>query len=315
MLRVTPDHQTRSGRPLWFAVARWVVVIFAVSYMVTYLTQNMAAFSTYRGQLRYSYLAASVPIAVASFLLLPLAAKVILQGLGQRLTLSKAIWIYYMAQPTKYLPGGLWLVPGRLMLYRISRVPATIGATGILLENVLAMVAAIAVGFAGRWISAPTVAAGVTTLACCLAVVPSWISGPLGQWFRSTRAAFKGLHLWAVTRSMILSALLYICFWVGLGVAIAGMAQGLSDLPWSLAPKLLSCIAFAWLAGMLSFVVPAGIGAREGVMVLLLSEVVDAPLPFLIAVGARVLWIVGDVSGLALAMLLEKNHPDWSTRI
>ncbi len=58
------------------------------------------------------------------------------------------------------------------------------------------------------------------------------------------------------------------------GLAFFLFARGLSPLPWSQAPLMISAFVGAWLIGYLAIFVPTGIGVREGALVLVTGTAV-----------------------------------------
>ena len=71
---------------------------------------------------------------VAAFGLLPLATQQVLAGLGHPIGYRAAYRGYFIAQLAKYLPGGLWIVPGRALVFSPIGVDMVSSSVGMIVE-------------------------------------------------------------------------------------------------------------------------------------------------------------------------------------
>jgi glycosyltransferase 2 family protein len=65
--------------------------------------------------------------------------------------------------------------------------------------------------------------------------------------------------------------------------------------------------AAAWCAGFLLVVAPAGAGAREAALILLLGGVLTGPQATVVAVVSRLLFVVGDLGWGGVALLAGRR--------
>ena len=76
---------------------------------------------------------------------------------------------------------------------------------------------------------------------------------------------------------------------------------------WDLYVVATGAYAFAWATGLLTFVVPAGVGVREGALVLVLAPISTAGPAFAVAVVSRLAFTLADAAAAGLAMLLGRQ--------
>jgi uncharacterized membrane protein YbhN (UPF0104 family) len=69
-------------------------------------------------------------------------------------------------------------------------------------------------------------------------------------------------------------------------------------------PSFVFAISMSFIAGLLAFFVPAGIGVREGVLVFLLSFWLPAPVAAAAAIMARVILAIGEAVAFIYAIRL-----------
>ena len=91
------------------------------------------------------------------------------------------------------------------------------------------------------------------------------------------------------------------------GLAYFFFARGLSPIPWSAAPLMISAFVGAWLIGYLAIFVPTGIGVREGALVLLLGPTFPFGLASVSGYGYRVWIAIRDLLGAALGAWMARR--------
>ena len=68
----------------------------------------------------------------------------------------------------------------------------------------------------------------------------------------------------------------------------------------------MTAFALAWCVGYVAFIIPAGAGAREAALVLMLSGVMSPGRALLVAVVSRVLMSGADLGLAGVAIVLER---------
>lgn len=222
-----------------------------------------------------------------------------LEHLGVRAPFSSATWIYGFSQLGKYIPGNIFHLAGRQTLGMAEKLPAGKTLRSIVWE--LAILAGAAAGiFCPPFIAkyfCPSLSAGwilgIFAL-CCVAV-------PYGA----------GRLLGASLRSSMLWGILYL-FCIG---AVFGAILGLVT-PLPLPPLVLFMVATgyiaAWFIGLVTPGAPAGLGIREGAMLLLMRDAAIPEADLLLAVTlCRIVTILGDcfffLGSVALRYFLLKG--------
>jgi hypothetical protein len=220
------------------------------------------------GRLDAGVFAAAVIASVAAVSGYGLVWLYLLRRLGTRAPLA---WmtLFFKSQLGKYLPGSVWQYAGRVGLAHNRGVPIQRGLVSIVSEIVYSAVAAAA---AASLILGGVVAVGVFVgLAALLA---------LG---RALRGRFAALVVGAPSRRLdrrsVLMGLragpgaivLYLAVWGMYGLAFWTTGRALFAIPASDIPQYIGVFALAWLAGLVAFFAPGGIGIREAVIAALLA--------------------------------------------
>lgn len=238
--------------------------------------------------------------------------RVLLAGLGTSLPLDAAARLYFVSGLGKYLPGGLWPALGHAETARRMGEPPLRLAFAFLASVALSVATGLALGMlvlpgldAGPavWTAAATVVAVIAVPV----VVPSSMGRLVSLAGRILRRPSPSVSPPGV-RSTVTAALLIGAGWAvsALHVPLLAVAVGgrWADL-WVLAGGFV----LAGTAGVLAFVLPAGLGAREVVLGVVLSTVLPAAAVVAVVATSRVVVIAADVAAAALAALLSRSTP------
>lgn len=200
-----------------------------------------------------------------------------------------AVRLFMIANLGRYVPGKVWQIAGLAVLAGRRGVPAATATGAAVLGQGIALAAAAGIG-TGALLGAPQAGAGARGAAFALvAAVGVGLAPPVFRrvtalWFRLARqeapAGLGSVHAVRWVGAYAVNWLLYaFAFWV------LAVSLGL-DAP--LLP-VASAFAAAYVFGYVMIFAPAGVGVREGFLVLLLSPHLGAGPAGALAIVAR-LW-------------------------
>ncbi len=238
---------------------------------------------------------------LAGLLALMQIYRVLLAALGSPLPARTAAQILFVGQLGKYLPGSVWPVLAQMELGAAHQVPRRRSASASVLTMLMSLLAGILVGLVMipfskgaapyRWVFwfAPVV------LIC---LYPRVLNQILDRLLRLARRPPLEQPL---TGRAIGTALAWgLVSWILLGLQIWLLAarMGLSGPSGVL--LAIGAFAFAWCAGFLVVLAPAGAGVREFVLIALLGPAlgggaVGGTKALAVALVSRVLMTLGDL--------------------
>ena len=233
---------------------------------------------------------ASALLLVAYFMSATLWGRIVGELGGPRLPARDAVRIFMIANLGRYLPGKLWQIAGLAALAKAKGVaPATSAGAAVLGQGV-AVVGAAAVGV-GALLGGPAAyrpwgivgLVGVAIIAGLLAA-PRVSAAVVRTWFRLVRSdarpALEGAHTFRWLLLYTLNWALYaVAFWV-LSLSL-GFGR---DAPGAVA----SAFAAAYVLGYAMVFAPAGLGPREGFLIVFLTPHLGAASSGVVAIVARV---------------------------
>jgi hypothetical protein len=209
--------------------------------------------------------AAAVIASVAAVSAYGLVWLFLLRRLGTRAPLS---WmtLFFKSQLAKYLPGSVWQYAGRVGLAHNRGVPVQRAVVSIAAEIGYSALAAVA---------ATSLILGSIAAACVFAGLAVLL--PLGVRFVRSLSVERGGYLDRQSVSAALRAApaavgLYLVVWGLYGLAFWTTGRALFAIPVSDLPQYIGVFALSWLAGLVAFFAPGGIGIREAVIAALLAN-------------------------------------------
>jgi uncharacterized membrane protein YbhN (UPF0104 family) len=225
------------------------------------------------GDLNGLVFAAAVFVSIAAVSSYGLVWLFLLRRLGTHAPLSW-ITLFFKSQLAKYLPGSVWQYAGRVALARSRGVPLQRAVVSVAAEvGYSALTAAAASSLILGWDAAAGVLVGLAAILLLAAALRRHVPGLLAQDRRATKGG-------AVDRQSILAGLraapaavgLYLVVWGLYGIAFWLTGRALFAIPASDIPRYIGVFALAWLAGVVAFFAPGGIGVREAVIAALLTN-------------------------------------------
>jgi glycosyltransferase 2 family protein len=212
--------------------------------------------------------------------------------------LNGLLRIWFDSLVAKYLPGGFWNLVGRAYLCKTGeKMEGRAAVSSIALEQALAIGAQIVLVLllSPAYLSASgTLPPKYAYLGFVIALILMVIYPSLISWgLRQIRERFDfPLHLSAskLNRTHLWMLLYLLLHSVG-GLAYYLFFDALYPLPLSLLPGIILVVNAALLSGLIVPLAPAGLGIREGALILLLGTWIPSPVAMALALAAR-LWIV-----------------------
>ncbi|MFJ9388204.1 lysylphosphatidylglycerol synthase domain-containing protein [Nocardioides sp. NPDC101246] len=240
----------------------------------------------------------SCVLATAGTALTYLQWREVLGGLGVRMRLDEGARVFFLSQLGKYLPGSIWPV---VMQMEAGRERGASRST-MVAANLFTIVLGCTVGLMVACVLLPFAAPGTIAhywwalLALPVLLVllhPATMPALLNIALRVLRRA-------PITERLSMSSTLRAGMWallsfVLLGSHVAVLVGALAG--WTVESLAISigAVSLAVCVGVLAIPVPAGIGVRDGVLVLALSPTVGLAPAVLLAVTSRLLISLSDL--------------------
>jgi glycosyltransferase 2 family protein len=296
----------------WVQIASYLLGAFAIIYVVNaFWSQRtiLLSFLSFRETFRIlalggiAYTLANIFLAVAWI--------VLLDCLGEKNIHKKTIIsIYGKTQILKYIPGNLLSLPGRFILsaqagiQKSSLIVASIyEIIGLLMGSSLIM----SIGLLITNDKNLNALFPLSNLILLISIFSPLILSTLFLHFNFFKK-FQVLRAFSrpKQRELLIPGTLYTSFFIFSGAIFSSVLLFIlkekSAIPFALA---ISIFSISWLVGFVTPGAPGGIGVRESLIIIMLTNYIDQPSSILIALLMRGVTIIGDILFYFISLLLE----------
>jgi hypothetical protein len=260
-------------------------------------------------------MARATGIQLVGFPLIGVIAWIVLRYLNARQPVLRVIGIYFVTQIPKYLPGGIWAFPSRVLAYQAIGVEKVSSVVGVTREVLALFLGAAVLSLLGLthglpvpdWIRA-AIALGIggSVMVLILTQIPQfWRAMSRRSFLKSAKLdILMSQHLPFHINWFIRALLVSITFWsiVGLGFRqiISAVVPGDISLSWF---QSTSIFTLAWAAGFVIVFAPAGLGVREVALAYMLSRILPAGDALSITLLSRLWWTLTETVYILIALL------------
>jgi uncharacterized membrane protein YbhN (UPF0104 family) len=241
----------------------------------------------------------------------------VLKELNQPVSSAQFIQVYLKTNIAKYLPGNIWHYYGRILAAKNANISAGASTLSVLLEPLLMAAAALIVFFLfGSNLVVSKGNFGIFTLQIfglilILGAFHPWFLNPVILLFYKIKSkksetestANLSLSLERYPLRPLLGELVFIGL-RSIGFILTLFA--LSSLNLNQIPLLLGAFSFAWLLGLVVPGAPGGLGVFEATAIALLQNRFPAALVISAIALYRLISILAETVGAALAWLDER---------
>lgn len=303
------------GRRGPLAVARIVLAVLVLAAVAVALTTNWSDVEPHLRAVSPAAFAVSVVAGLGAPVFTMLGWRAVLADLGSPLAVPPAAGIFFVGQLGKFVPGSVWTVLAQAEMGARLRIPRRRSAVAGLVSLGLSLLTGLAVGLPAlpllvRRDDARAVTVLVVVAVPVLAIVlhPRVLNAAIGRGLRLLRR--DPLERDLSGRAVARMAGWFLLAWASAGASVAMLARdlgagvGIADLV-----VTGGCgFALASAAGMLAVLLPAGVGVRDGLLVLLLGSVVSLPAATAIAVINRFVTTFADVAFAGAGWAWARAH-------
>jgi uncharacterized membrane protein YbhN (UPF0104 family) len=292
--------------------ARVVLGLLVITAVVWALAGSWQEVSAYLARVSPGALVGAAALALLALAFTLVGWRAMLADLGSPLHIGPASGVLFVGQLGKYLPGSVWTVvvqtdvAGRLGVPR--KRTAVVGLLSVLLSalaglavGVLALPALLQAGGGRVYLLLLVI---LLVGLCCLH--PRVLNALVGRALRLARREplDKGLS----GRAIAVTMTSFVLAWLALGLHVWVLATDLGAGPReALVPAVLG-YALAASVAMLAVLLPAGLGLRELLLVLLLTGPLDRPAATAVVLLSRFVVTLSDVVAALIGWTYARSH-------
>ena len=299
-----------------FSGLRILLALLVVTAVSIAVARNWRQVSADIGRIDAGTFALAAVLVCLPPLLTVLGWRILLADLGSPLHLAPAGGIFFVGQLGKYVPGAVWSIVAQAEIGARLHIPRRRSAVVAFVSVAIAAICGLIVGVPAlpllitRDDSAAKTGWVVLLAMPLLAVVlwPRLLNRAIATVLRILRR--EPLERQLSGRAVLSATLLFICAWVSSGLHVLVLARATST-DYETGQLLLATVsgfALASSLAMFSVILPAGVGVREGVLVLILAPVTSTSAATAVVVISRFLTVAADVVFALLGWTYARSH-------
>lgn len=239
----------------------------------------------------------------------------------RELTFLKSLIIVNASGILKYLPGRIWTYMAQLLWLKKYNIPNTV----ILYVNVICLLGALAVS---AYLGLIYVAV-YTTLMSRNVIIVSFVALIL---FNAAYITWNSLLINTLVRIVgrllkkeikplndsklliLFIQFIYACSWSLTGLSGYFLAKGIGlTILFNDIFAILASMSLSWVVGYVSIITPGGLGIREGMMLLMLNNIVSIQTALIFPILSRILYLIAEAVLGLMALLCGIKYKVFSS--
>lgn len=239
------------------------------------------------------------------------------RSLGANLSFKKNFKIWIFSNLSRFIPGGIWQYPSRVIMLTQNKINKTTALIAVLLESLLLLsIGALTIFVTLYFFDLPS-ELKVTQNYLGFLIIPLGLFLLIDQkafnffaqiFFRILNKEIKQTNITTITLSKKIQLLsVFSLQFISAGILLFLLARVLMPLDVNLLPIFIGAFTLSWLIGYLTFLAPSGLGVFEVSLAVILSGLMPFALVVLLAILFRITLILSEVFSLILVVLLRKS--------
>ncbi|RJQ32869.1 MAG: UPF0104 family protein [Actinobacteria bacterium] len=278
-------------------ILQTIFVLVVFFFLGRILLNNWSRLNLDFTNLHFGWLALACLVLAFSLASYAYCWKVIMHYLGQNLSIRKAVRIWYWSQAPRYIPGSIWQIFGRIHFAGKEGISKGKVLASIAIETSFLIISSFIVFFASLpfWAKSfdylyygPYLLIGAAGIVFLYPPFFNKVSNFFLHRLDKTHD-FKYQFSFRQVMGMFWP---FLIVWLTGGIGAYFLSLSISSLQIGLLPVFIGTFAISWSIGFLFIIAPAGLGARELVIVSALGLFINRPLAIVIALFARVVLLV-----------------------
>jgi hypothetical protein len=307
-----------SGK-LWRSIAGLFLSLSLLTYIGYGVWDNWEKIRTYPWEFHPFFLLLSSLLLFLAYGIFYLLWKFLLSAFGEEIPFLPGFRIWFLSQLGKYVPGKVWGMVGRVFLLHERGVGIKAGSLSIGYEVILMTLASLIFTL-------------LTLPFWGAEAVHSFFPVDISQWYFILGGIllllgilYPGLWGWTgnavqwITGKTSVKIIpfpkygwllgmtgCYVVLWALVGLSFCLFILSLTEVPVSRFPMMAGIFVFSWTAGSIAVFAPAGLGVREGLLVLSLGPLISPEFALVAAVASRIWNTVVEMAGIGIGYWIRK---------
>ena len=291
----------------------WPLGFVAIIFLVKLFLPQFSLIQSKIANINFYLLILSLILFVSYYFLRCYLWQKILEFKGHKLPLMKTAYLWEFSEFKRYVPGNIWSLLSRVSLFENEGVDKKLVGIALLDEIQLIIISCTLISI----FCLPLLLSGgestqllrqmqVILLGSAAAIIGYSLIVAFIYKSRGNRNFMNNLFLpgYSWKQKMILTIISTAAFFL-FGIATLVACLSVFSFEPKLYFELSAFFTFALLAGYLSFITPMGLGVREGIITLGLSNITSVAISGFLSIFSRIILIISELTFILIVFGFE----------
>lgn len=244
-----------------------------------------------------------------------LSWHLIVKALGGTVNLKVNLKVWMLSNLSRFIPGGFWQYPTRILMSSNQRISKTIATTAVVVETLFnllvgSLVVIVTILFFGINIKQEAINFIGAMLLILLFFFYCLSSSKILNSLLRILAKLLKKKIDRINLNSKYIPLLCLSFYLQFvlaGASLFFLSRGVIELEFSQLPTFIGIYAASWLLGYITILAPGGLGIQEISIAAFLSNFMPLPLASILAITLRVCLYISEIFTIILVTILNKR--------
>jgi hypothetical protein len=289
-------------------ILKWIKRIFtplAVGFFVYFGWQTRDILATVFANAQFNYLILAILISITAHFVAPASAQMVLKTCGSSIYYQFALKIHVDLLPARYLPGGIWHMVGRTMIFYEHGIKPPYLTAFVLMEYLIAVLMAFVIGGMLVWyfrgitdVWGKIAALSATSSTLVLIILPTLVNRYILKSVGKISYHFYIQSIGIYVLSWFVLSLGFICYLLAFPLVLGNISL----------LEVGGTYLFSWAIGFISIFAPQGIGIFEVVAGHILTVPISLGSLAVLIAGFRVVSLIADVILWGITRLIWSKY-------
>ncbi len=293
----------------------FIIISVVFYFMARQLYYGWDELSQYHFEFKYKmFLLSFVPLTI-NFLIASIYFQKLLKILGVSVNLTNTFKVIFISRLGKYIPGGgIWALLGQVYLFDKENVSKIIVLIAIIMQLLVYSLYGLLVFLVlyflhlGSMIAIHQVVLIFIFCMCVFILSPKIFTKVVN--LISFKLKGERVNISYNYADLIYLSILCVVDWLIFGVGLFFLINSFYSVSINLIPVFAGTFAISWIIGLYVFIIPDGLGIREGMQAYLLSFFLPLPIAIIFSLMTRLWSTIGDLLSGGLAFLIKVTQDE-----
>jgi uncharacterized membrane protein/uncharacterized membrane protein YbhN (UPF0104 family) len=283
------------------------VLVLAAFFITKTIFNDIGQVTTAIISLKLEFLIQAIFFYNLYFYLRVFSWGLIVAALGKKLKKSDQAQVWFFSEAIRYIPGKIWSLIARVQITKNKGVPTKISMAAVVIEILVTVVVVCTLSIQTTlgYFENSDIRLDFVLLVTVIGLIITFIFLPkIRIKLDSDFNKIKNIEI--AYKEFGMALLFQMAAWICFGLAVYSITANIA--PNQNPIDIISLAVFSWLVGYLSFVVPSGLGVREGMMIVLLSQYMSPGQAATIALLARFIIILTEAGNICFWVIKKQKN-------